>query len=130
MPDDIVAQATNEIRTIAPLNETCASITLTSNKSAVLVCTPTPKQRIEAPFKLPQMLFKFMGTRATNHSKSKLSGRNKFNSTNLQIGVVNRPRLCIYPSLILLASLIVVSAFSKLWLPGRNVNFQMWKILC
>lgn len=40
---------------------------------------------------------------------------------------MNRPRLCLFPALILLAILAVLSILSRKWKPGRNVTLQLRK---
>lgn len=47
--------------------------------------------------------------------------------TNVQLGTVNRPRLCIYPALILLAIFVLLSFFSRIWCSEGNLPLQLWQ---
>lgn len=85
---------------------------------------------------IPLYLLIGIGTKKVSNSQSTPKymgirhGTGIYESTNAILGEVNRPRLCLIPSLILLAILVALSIVSRIWLKGGNVTLQLWKWFC
>lgn len=135
LPDDIVLQASEMVLNAPMLRDMCKpTVPLRKqNKSVIIVCSETSEYKVRGPSMLPLALFNIVLTRKVNSSGKKYLGRatpngaGEFKSTNAQLGTVNRPRLCIYPGLILLLILVLLSVFSRIWFSSRNITLELWQ---
>lgn len=127
LPQDIIEQASNTIlRT--ELKTACTKLNTRLPDTALFLCPFTSNYtNIEI---LPYVLTDHIGTRKVNGSVKKLVGIGDYSETNLILGEVNRPRLCLFPALLLLAVLLILSILSRMKFSGTNPTLMMWKLLC
>lgn len=137
LPADIVKQAAQRLQRIPRIIRSC---TITSNIAADVVrfkCSPEEKKNklsLSKPDWFPRLLFEAAGTvKVKNSTKLSLLRRRKKTGRIIQIwnepfqvGRVVRPRVCIYPALIVLGSLSLLSLLSIHIMPGANVSLSLW----
>lgn len=123
-PQNIHNQAANIASRLKFLR--CQDIGGTSH-ARVITCELSSDSPL-GPFLLPYSLLGFIETKRAARSAMKLvSLTGIFDDTDVILGEVNRPRLCVLPALILLTILAVLSILSRKWKPGSNVTLQLWK---
>lgn len=129
LPGDIVLQASEMVVQVPILRDMCRpTLPLRKQNDTVLIfCKESSKRNVLVAWMLPQIVFQLVLTRKVNISGKKYLGRYAFELTNAQIGTVNRPQLCIYPALILLAILVLLCLFSRIWCSEGNRTLQLWQ---
>lgn len=138
VPRNILDQAVNLMVDGFARSEaiSCEEIELNTNMLRVVSCTVSQEfgnltDQLIRDFMVPLIFFWGIGTRKVTSSTGNLTifGNNTpvSEDTNIILGEVNRPRLCLIPALIVLAILTLFSAVSRIWLPSVNVTLQLWK---
>lgn len=130
LPDDIVQQALSALSRDPILKEDCDFKPVNeSDGTASFLCRPDKSMDLQLPNRIATYLFLNAGTRIVPKTELFLIGEDtkfkKFQG-DIRVGFVNRPRLCIYPALIVFGILFACSSVSQLVWPECNLMASLY----